>query len=427
MKLRSILFRVLALLVLSATTLVSAQDNVNLVFTFWIPTDHVIVETALGPIADAYMEAHPNVTIQYEFIPFADYEGTIATRLSGSDAPDAGWIVERNGPAFIASGVLYDMGSALRGDADYDYADFSEAASSQWLDGDAVYGVPFSTSPFITIYNASLFEAAGLDTPAELYASGDWTWETLRESAKAIADATEAWGFVGTDGGAGMYQNQRYATMLPLLRAYGTDIIADNSCVANSEAAVEALTLLHGMVFDDQSSVPPGDETVFWSGDVGITFGQISRLSNLDEADFDWGIAPMPSGPAGESPVIGQAAITVFNGPNNSHQDIATDFVRFMTTQDGVAQMAPFFPPARLSVLNSEAFLTSNPRVSEDDMAAVIVPAIANGTVLTSHPRFPEIELTGAAALDTLWMPDADVAAAMDLYCQSITPFLAAE
>jgi multiple sugar transport system substrate-binding protein len=135
----------------------------------------------------------------------------------------------------------------------------------------------------------------------------------------------------------------------------------------------------------------------------------------------------MPSGPAGESPVIGQAAITVFNGPNNTQQDIATDFVRFMTTQDGVAQMAPFFPPARLSVLGSEAFLTGNSRVSEEDMAAVIVPAIANGTVLTSHPRFPEIELTGAAALDTLWMPDADVAAAMDLYCQSIAPFLAVE
>lgn len=427
MKTRVLLILTMVLFILALTMSVAAQDDVELIFTFWIPTDHVIVETVLGPIADAYMEENPNVTIQYEFIPFGEYETTIATRLSGSDAPDAGWIVERNGPAFVASGVLYDIGEVLRGDEDYDYADFSEAASSQWLDGDAVYGVPFSTSPFITIYNATLFEAVGLDTPDVLYENGEWTWETLREIAKTISDETEAWGFVGTDGGSGMYQTQRYATLIPVLRAYGSDIIVDETCVANSEEAVEAVSLLHAMVFEDMSTVPPGDETVFWTGDVGVTFGQISRLSNLDEAEFDWGIAPMPAGPAGEGPVIGQAAITVFDGANNEQQELAADFVRFMTTEDGVAQMAQFFPPARYSVLESQAFLTGNSRVSEEDMAGVIAPAIANGTVLTSHARFPEIELTGAVALDTLWMPDADVAAAMDLYCQTITPYLGGE
>jgi multiple sugar transport system substrate-binding protein len=424
MKMRNLFLIALLVLSLGSSLIASAQDTVELTFTFWIPTDHVIVETALGPIADAYMEANPNVTINYEFIPFAEYETTIATRLSGSDAPDAGWIVERNGPAFIDSGVLYDMGDILRADADYNYADFSEAASSQWLDGDAVYGIPFSTSPFITIYNKTLFDEVGIDTPDVLAANSEWTWEALRQSAKAISDASDAWGFVGTDGGAGMYQSVPYATLIPVLRAYGTDIIQDGACVANSDEAVEAISLLHGMVFDDQSAVPPGDETVFWTGDVGVTFGQISRLSNLDEADFEWGIAPMPTGPAGESPVIGQAAITVFDGQNNENQEVAADFVRFMTTQDGVSQMAPFFPPARISVLESEAFLTGNSRVSPEGMESIIVPAIANGTVLTSHARFPEIELTGAVALDTLWMPGADVGAALDLYCQTITPFL---
>jgi multiple sugar transport system substrate-binding protein len=426
MKMRT--FLLMALLILALPFgLVSAQEPVEVVFTIWIPLDHVIVETVLGPMAESYMEEHPDVTIRYEFIPFAEYETTIATRLSGSDAPDAGWIVERNGPAFIASGVLYDMGEVLRGDEAYDFADYSEAASSQWRVDDAVYGIPFSTSPFITIYNASLFAEAGLETPDVLYSNGEWTWEALRESAKTIADNTESWGFVGTDGGAGMYQTQRYATLIPLLRAYGTDIITDGACTANSPEAIEALSLLHGMVFADQSTVPPGDETVFWTGGVGMTFGQISRLSNLDEVTFEWGIAPMPAGPAGESPVIGQAAMTVFNGANNENQALAADFVRYLSSQDAVSQMSPFFPPARYSVLESEAFLTGNSRVAAEDMENIIVPAISNGTVLTSHANFPEIELTGAVALDMLWTPDADVAAALDVYCQTISPYLAGE
>lgn len=424
MKFRTVFFTFLLTLSLLSIAAVSAQDSVEITFTFWIPTDHVIVETALGPMADAYMEEHPNISIQYEFIPFAEYEATIAARLTGSEAPDAGFIVERNGPAFVASGVLYDMGDFLRADESYDFADFSEAASSQWRDGDAVYGIPFSTSPFFTIYNATLFEAAGIDTPDVMYANGEWTWETLRGAAKAISDATDSWGFVGTDGGSGMYQTQRYSTLIPILRAYGSDIIEDGACVANSAEAVEALTLLHAMVFEDMSTVPPGDETVFWTGDIGITFGQISRLSNLDEAEFEWGIAPLPLGPAGESPVIGQAAFAVFDGPNNTNQAVAADFVRFLTSANGVTQLAPFFPPARYSVLESEEFLNGNSRVNPEEMAGVIAPAIANGRVITSHARFPEIELTGAVALDTLWMPDADVAAAMDLYCQTITPFL---
>ncbi|MEL6524276.1 MAG: extracellular solute-binding protein, partial [Chloroflexota bacterium] len=291
----------------------------------------------------------------------------------------------------------------MNGDEEYDYADFSEPASTQWVVDDAVYGVPFSTSPFITIFNKDLFAAAGLETPDVLATNGEWTWEALQSSAQAIADQTDSWGFVGNDGGTTMYGSNPWGTLIPLLRAYGADIITDNECTMNSEAGNIAIQLIHDMVYADRSTVPPGDETVFWTGDVGITFGQISRLSNLDEAEFEWGIAELPSGPAGFNPVIGQAAIVAFDGVNNENQEIAADFVRFLTTETGVTRMTQFFPPARLSVLGSDEFLTTNPRVSAEDMENVVARQIAEGFVLTSHSNFVEIELTGGAALDLLW------------------------
>jgi multiple sugar transport system substrate-binding protein len=357
-------------------------------------------------------------------MPFADYDTQLATRLASNDPPDAGWVVERNGPAYIGAGVLYDLAQTLKGDPTYDYADFSVPASAQWVVGDAVYGVPFSTSPFITIFNADLFAAAGLDTPAVMAANGEWTWDALRSAAKAITDQTDAWGFVGNDAAVTMYSPAPWGTITPLLRAYGADIIADNKCVLNSEEGITAMQLIHDMIFTDRSVVPPGDETVFWTGGVGVTFGQITRLANLDDADFNWGIAPLPSGPAGYKPIIGQAAIAAFNGANNKKQEQAADFVRFLTTKEGVTLMTQFFPPARLSVLDSDAFLTTNARVSPEDMKNIIAKAIAEGTVLTSHPRFPEIELTGGAVLDMMWQPDADIAATADLYCQTISQFL---
>jgi multiple sugar transport system substrate-binding protein len=419
-KLAVLLF--LVALVAPVANFAAAQDQ-SLVFTMWIANDHPATVNVFVPLADEY-KAQTGVSVEYVFLPYDEYDAQLATRLSSDDPPDAGWVVERNGPAYIAAGVLYDLGPTLNGDPTYDYADFSVPASAQWVVGDAVYGVPFSTSPFITIFNKDLFAAAGVDTPDVMAANGEWTWDALRTAAKAIVDKTDSWGFVGNDGGAAMYSPAPWGTITPILRAYGADIIANNKCVLNSDQGVEAMQLLHDMIFTDKSVVPPGDETVFWTGDVGMTFGQISRLSNLDNATFGWGIAPLPSGPAGYKPIIGQAAISVFNGKNNKKQELAADFVRFLTTKDGVTLMTQFFPPARLSVLDSDAFLTTNPRVSPEDMKNVIAPAIAQGTVLTSHPRFPEIELTGGAVLDMMWQPDADIAATADLYCQTISQYL---
>jgi multiple sugar transport system substrate-binding protein len=413
---------VLVALVIPAANFATAQDE-SLVFTMWIATDHPAVVNVFVPLAEEY-KAQTGVSVEFVFLPYAEYDAQLATRLSGNNPPDAGWVVERYGPAYIDAGVLYDLAPVLKGDPEYDYADFSEPPSAQWVVGDAVYGVPFSTSPFITIFNADLFAAAGLDTPNVMAANGEWTWDALRDAAKTIADETDAWGFVGNDGGASMYSPAPWGTVIPALRAYGADIIANNECVLNSDEGVAAMQLLHDMIFADRSTVPPGDETLFWPGNVGITFGQISRLSLLDDAEFAWGIAPMPSGPAGFKPIIGQAAIAVFDGANNEKQEIAADFVRFLTTKDGVTLMTQFFPPARLSVLASDEFLTTNARVSAEDMENIIAVAIAEGTVLTSHPRFLEIELTGGAVLDLMWQPDADMAASADLYCQTISQYL---
>lgn len=414
-------------LIVPAAGITTAQDDdVTLRFTFWIPLDHAATVEAFQPLADAYMAEHPNVTIEYSFIPFGEYDTTLATQLSGNEPPDAGWIVERSGPAFADAGILLDLRPTLKADADYDFADFSEPTLGLWVKDEGVYGLPFSTSPFLVIYNKTLFDEAGLETPDVLVERGEWTWEAMAVAAKTIKDETGAWGFVSTDSALYSSTGNAWATMIPLLRAYGTDIFdADLNCTMNSEAAVDAFSLLYTMIFDDQSVVPPGSEVVFWGGEVGLTFGQISRLSNLDEAEFEWGIARMPGGPAGDTiSLIGQAAIVAFNGANNENQEVAADFVKFLTSKNGVAQMAKFFPPARLSVLESPEFLTGNPRVSEEDMANVVAKTIAEGSVLTAHVNFPEIDLLGATALDQLWMPGADVKSTLDLYCDLIGPSL---
>jgi len=401
---------------------VETNDSVNLRFTIWSGNEaHLAM---LNGFAEAYRQAHPEVTIQFDVIPFGDYIEKVTVQLAGSNPPDAGWVAESSAPTFINAGVLADLAPALNQNADYNYGDLSESALQLWQSGGTLYGVPFSTSPYLVLYNQDLFDAAGVETPHQLLDEGKWTWTALAEAAKRITDASPpgVYGFESLD--AGVYTNRVWHTLIPIIRAYGSDAwnVAGTECTLNSAGSLAAVQLYHDMVFVDGSAVPPGEQADFYSGQSAITIAQLSRVARLEDAPFQWGIVPLPAGPAGASPVIGQAAITVFNA--SQHKDVAIDFVAFMTNKENVATMAQFFPPARLSVLESQAFLEANPLVDAESMEQSVVASIQSGSVLPTHVEYPKIDLTARVQFENLWLPEADVEAVLTDICQSIEPFL---
>ena len=150
-----------------------------------------------------------------------------------------------------------------------------------WKKGDDVYAIPFSTSPFVLLYNADLFEQAGAKTPEEYIAEGNWTWESFREVCKQIKDATGVWGFQTVDGAG--FTTSVMQNLLPIIRAYGGDAWdSEGNVMIDTDESVAAVQLFHDMVYVDQSVVPPGDESSFYTGAAAMTVGQISRVSNLD-------------------------------------------------------------------------------------------------------------------------------------------------
>lgn len=414
---RNLIAALIAVAVLIGST---SLAQTTLRFTIWSGNQAHL--DMLNGFAESFKEIRPDVNVQLDIIPFADYVQKITLQLAGGNPPDLGWLAEAAAPTFVNAGVLADLGPALRADPDYDFADFSTSALGLWVQDEAVYGVPFSTSPFFIYYNADMFEAAGLETPDVLAARGEWTWEAFRAASKAIADATPAgtYGFEQSDGEG--YGARIWVTITPMLRSFGGDAWdASDTCMLTAPESVEAMEFYHAMIFDDGSIVPPGERADFFSGRSGMTMTQLSRAANLAGATFEWGIAPVPTGPAGEVPVVGQAGVVVFN--NSANRDVAIEFARHVTNQQNVTTMAQFFPPARLSVLESDAFLTSNAIVSPEAMA-IIADGIARGSVIPSHPLFPQIDASARPIFDELWRADADVAAVLGRICEAIDPLL---
>ncbi len=348
------------------------------------------------------------IDVTFESIAFAEYNTKLSLELQGSDAPDVFWVLETSAPAFIQSGLLAELDSAM---AEYDPDDFSKPAMQLWQKGGKTYGVPFSTSPFFVIYNEDLFRAAGLETPAELSAKGEWNWDAFRTSSKKIKDATGIYGYQTVDGGG--YNERILHNLCPIIRSYGADVwTADGEILINTPEAVAAVQLFHDMLYKDGSVVPPGDQSDFFSGNAAMTVGQVSRVSKLSSASFAWGIAPMPAGPEGDVPVIGQAAIGAFSKGKNV--EIAKKLVAYMTNEECVKRIAGIWPPARKSVLESEDFLSSNAAVKPEQMAAAVAASIKTGKVLPSHVQYPQIEVESKIVWDRLWKADADVKAVLD-------------
>lgn len=373
----------------------------------------------LNGFAESFKSKHPDVTVRFETIPPGDYTQKLTFQLAGGNPPDAGWMMEDAASTFANAGVLIDLATTLNGVEGYDFADFSEPAMGLWQKDGKVWGVPFSTSPFVIFYNKDLFDQAGIEDPLTLAGKGEWDMAKFQEVAASLKEATGKWGFEFKDGQG--YDTRIMHALMPPIRAYGGDAWSSGECGFDKPEAVAAVRQLHDMVFKDKSIVPPGETGDYFSGNAAMTINQISRASLMEKAGFDWSIAPLPSGPAGEAPVIGQAGLVVFTNAKN--KELAAEFIAHVTSKENVATMAQFFPPARNSVLNSDGFISSNKLIPAEQMK-VVADAIAEGKVLPSHEKSPQILAAMKPRVDALWRADANVEEALKAVCAAIQPLL---
>ena len=414
MKLKfSLIVMVLCLLIPAAlfaggTQEVETQDtNVSMKISTWTSNQDQLA--LLGTFVEEFGQKKGlDIEIEFETIAFGEYTTKLSMELQGSDAPDVFWILETTAPTFLSSGKLADLTDALQ---DYDYDDLSVPAMSLWVKDGKTYGVPFSTSPFFIIYNKDLFRSAGQATPDEMKAAGDWNWESFREASALITSKTGVYAYQTPDGGG--YDARILHNLIPIIRSYGGDAwTVDGDILINSADSVKAVSLFHDMIFTDGSVVPPGNQSDFYAGDAAMTMAQVSRISKLKEAAFEWGIISIPEGPEGLTPVIGQAAFCA-NG-NSKNGALAAELTAYMTSKSCVERIGGIWPPARKSVLESDGFLSSNSMISANQMEEAVAISIKNGRVIPSHIQYPQIDVESRMVWDKLWKADADVEAVLD-------------
>lgn len=394
------------------------NEPVDLRMTVWTADESQLA--LFQEIADDYVAANPELvsSVSFDAIPFDDYTTSLTTQIAGGNAPDLGWILESYAPEFVSSGALADIRPTLQNADGYDYDDLLTSSLALWEEGEGLFAYPFSNSPFGVFVNTDQLEAAGQPNPADLVASGEWTFDAARDIAAAAAEESGKEGLVVRD-----FEYRTWENLSTVWNGWAAAPWSEDglTCTFTEPAMVDALTWIHDATFQDGALPGPGVTADFFAGDAALTITQISRASALDDS-FAWDIVPLPAGPAGQQNVIGQAGIGVF--ANAANPAIAEDFLAHFTNPDNAAKLAAYFPPPRESLLTAEILAAANPLLSVEQLQAVVIDGIQGAVTKPTHVNFARLQDTVRAQLDALWSPGADVGAVLQSTCDTLAPLL---
>lgn len=240
-------------------------------------------EEDLDTIVAAYEEANPDVDVQVETLPYADYFTKLQTAFAGQTVAD---VVDLNYENFVS----YAEAGSLAPLEDVDAAPYQANLLEAFQHDGSQYGLPSSYSNVVLFYNKALFDAAGLDYP-----TADWTWQDEQTAATALTDtAAGVWG---------SYQPVSFHEFYKALaQAGGEFFTADGSATAfDSPEGVRAAQWLVGKpgtvmpTEADGAGTPDFDTDLFKAGKLAMWHSGIWMFSGLAEvADLDWDIVVEP-------------------------------------------------------------------------------------------------------------------------------------
>lgn len=323
------------------------------------PDDRAVVTVRLWDeqVAAAYRESfdeftrtHPDIEVRVNVVPYSSYFDTLRTDVAGGSADDVFWLSNAYFAGYADNGRLLDIGATLPGAV----RSWDSAVAAQFTRNDTLWGVPQLTDAGIAVYyNADLLDAAGvsLGEMARLRWSpgGPEAGDTLRALLARLtvdaggnradtpafnSDRIRQWGYNAANDLQGIYLN--YIGSAGGVFQDGDRFAFDN------DAATQAFEYLVHLINVDHVA-PPASNTngngdfsrnQFLAGRMALfQSGTYNLAAIADQARFRWGVAMLPTGPAGRVSVTNGIAAAANSATR--HPDAVRAVLAWMGSAQG--------------------------------------------------------------------------------------------
>jgi len=307
---------------------------------------------------EEFERLHPEIKVEYYPAPDGYQDRTLVAWASGT-GPDVSEMWGDWAQDYARAGALLDLRPYVARDfsAD-DIADFYPVAwDASFLKFGNNAGIQFRIPRYmittVYYYNEDLFNRAGVPTPAELEAQGAWTYDAVRDVARKLTiavnpDTITQYGFTN--------DNDAWRRLSVWVRAFGGEFFNPEDptdFTGDSPEAIEAITFLEQMIWNDRSMSPAFDREGFEAGKVAMmeegNHAVMARYHiNIQDA-FKWNLAPVPVGRNGRGSYTGDDGFVIWR--DTPHPEAAWEFVKFLTSKRGqeIAAQYEGLAPVRLS------------------------------------------------------------------------------
>ena len=266
------------------------------------PSGRTVVTVRLWDqqVAAAYRESfaqftreHPDIEVHVNVVSYATYFDTLRTDVAGGGADDIFWINNSYFAEYADNGRLMPVDPA---------PDWEPSVVDQFTRNGVLWGVPQLTDAGIALYyNADLLAADGV-SPAEL---GDARWDpdpaldTLRPLLTRLTHGRQ-WGYNAANDLQGIYLNY--------IGSAGGAFTTGDRFAFDNPGAVTAFDYVVGLINTDRVSPPASDtndngdfsRNQFLAGRMAVFQSGTYNLAQIaQQATFRWGVAMLPTGPAG--------------------------------------------------------------------------------------------------------------------------------
>uniref|UniRef100_A0AAU3GPR6 Sugar ABC transporter substrate-binding protein n=1 Tax=Streptomyces sp. NBC_01401 TaxID=2903854 RepID=A0AAU3GPR6_9ACTN len=320
-------------------------------------------------------EKQTGIKVKLEVVPWSDLLTRILTATTSGQGPDVLNIGNTWSSSLQATGALLpwdDKNFEKVGGRDR----FVESAlGSTGAEDKDPAALPLYSMAYALYYNKAMFEEAGIEKPPA-------TWAEVSEAGKKISKDGK-WGI----GAEGSNLSNNIHQVFALAKQHGADFFDSSGKPTFTDDGVVAAVKQYVDLMAKDKIVAPGNAEYaqnqslsdFSKGKTAMVLWQAAATTFKSQGmkDSDWGVAPVPvqSGAPGAGEQVNSmvAGINIGIFKNSKNLDGATDFVKFMTSDEEqkilceaygsvppvkAAQDAPAFDRPELKVLR-ETLATS--------------------------------------------------------------------
>jgi multiple sugar transport system substrate-binding protein len=295
------------------------------------------VAAAYRTSLDEFERRHPQIHVDLRMVAYANYAIKLRTDVAGDGADDLFWVDGTYFADYAEAGKLRSVDQALGPDAKTAWA---PAVVEQFSREGTLWAVPQLWDPGVVLYyNKTLLAKAGVSVQ-DLVAAR-WDPDPARDSFLPLVQKLSgqgSWGFGAFDDLQG--------TILPFIGSAGGQLQDGDRFVLENPKTQTALQYIVCLINHWHVAPSAGDTNInpgftldqFLHGNLAMfESGPYSLATIQQNADFPWGLAVAPAGPAGRATVANGVSVAL--NAHSPHPEAARQVLAWLGSAEAQAAL----------------------------------------------------------------------------------------